>query len=224
MFNDGDTMDHAKLICILVMAVACAEGPALRPSAPAPSGVRASCERGCPNATSPVVGLDLPERSKLLGRLWARGYQVYACEQDASGSWKWNVEPDAQLFTDAEGLSPWGRHDAVEVNEGGTVRKFPEWTNVKGTFIGVKLQAAPSRNPGSAASLLIGRKEVRGSGDIAGVQNVVRNNPTGGQQPPATDCSADTPKDRRTQRVPYSTEYDFYGDCCPSEWIGPPAR
>ncbi|HTV86802.1 MAG TPA: DUF3455 domain-containing protein [Dyella sp.] len=126
---------------------------------------------------------------------FAKGVQIYTCKASGSG-YAWALKaPDASL-ADAKG-HPIAKHFA------GPTWQAPDGSAVVGTPINV----SPSPDAGAVPWLVLRARSHSGSGQMAGVQYIVRTRTEGGVAP-ATGCDASHAGGE--VRVPYSAVYLFF--------------
>lgn len=151
-----------------------------------------------PVPASPVPAALVPAGERLVGRIAARGVQIYECRavpSAASGAEWVFVAPEADLY-DLQGL-PAGRHYAG-----------PRWEATDGSRIVGSVKArADAPQAGAIPWLLLGTRSDGGEGRWARVTSVQRLNTVGGTAP-ARPCDAAALGS--TERVPYRADYLFF--------------
>lgn len=133
----------------------------------------------------------------LVLRAHARGDQIYTCQQNAY-TFSWVLKaPDAQLMDDNGNVI--GRHFAG-----------PSWQLNDGSQVVGRATArtdAPDKSDVPWLTLAVVNET--GQGRLEHVTTIKRVNTHGGQ-PPAGGCDADHVG--RDTRVPYTADYEFYGN------------
>ena len=135
--------------------------------------------------------------ANLFGAL-ASGYQIYRCEANAEGRYRWALKsPDAALYDDQG--NTFGSHYAG-----------PVWQSNDGSHIvGEVIAKVASPNDANAVAWLLVRvKARRGDGIFNNITYVNRVNTEGGQAPQDT-CNETRLGDE--YRARYSAVYYFYG-------------
>jgi len=149
-------------------------------------------------ATAPAVPAALvPAGETAVGRVAARGVQIYECRAKAGAAgaeWAF-VGPEAELL-DASG-APAGKHYAG-----------PHWEDRDGSKIVGSVKArADAPTAGAIPWLLLTTRSVGTSGRLAGVTSIQRVNTVGGLAPTG-GCDAGTIG--RSARVPYTADYVLF--------------
>jgi hypothetical protein len=150
-------------------------------------------------AAAAVPQVLAPKAGELVDAIAARGTQIYECRADATapGGARWVfAAPKADLY-DRSG-KPVGRH------YGG-----PHWEAADGSRIVGALEARADAPQADAIPwLLLSARSAGGPGRFAKVTSVQRVNTIGGNVP-TVPCDAAAVG--RTETVPYSADYLFYG-------------
>ena len=124
--------------------------------------------------------------------LRARGVQIYACEQTASG-FQWRFKGPEAVLMDTAGAEV-GRHFAG-----------PSWRAADGSaVVGEVVASSPAPQPGAIPWLILRAKSHEGSGAYAAVSHIIRSHTQGGVAP-GTPC--DQHHAGSEARVPYEASY-----------------
>lgn len=158
-----------------------------------PAVVLAAC------ASAPAVPAALvPAGETAIGRVAARGVQIYECraKPGAAAGTEWAfVAPEAELF-DAAGR-PAGKHYAG-----------PHWEHGDGSKVVASVKArADAPATGAIPWLLLTARSVGGAGRYAKVTSIQRINTVGGLAP-AGGCDATALG--KPARVPYTADYVLF--------------
>ncbi len=146
--------------------------------------------------TAVPANLSVPSSAKLVLTTFARGVQIYKCQQAADGKFAWAfVAPRADLF-DRDGGKIVGKHYA------GPHWELPDGSKVSGTVS----QRSDAPKPASIPWLLLATKS-QGAGLLAGVTYIQRVNTVEGIAP-TTPCSAENLG--REAQVPYTADYYYF--------------
>jgi len=144
-----------------------------------------------------ALGVEAPAGLTLVRRVQAGGAQLYSCRAAADGSIAWTlVGPKALLFND-DG-SDFGMHTSG-----------PRWTATDGSSIladGAHPLARVERD-GSIPALALRVVSSTGSGVLANIKEVTRNETEGGKAP-AEGCDAEHQSAMIAKR--YTAVYAFY--------------
>jgi hypothetical protein len=126
---------------------------------------------------------------------FGKGVQIYTCTP-SNDTYAWTLKaPDATL-RDAKGKVI-GKHFAG-----------PSWQANDGSrVVGEPLNVSPSPDPGAIPWLVLHAKSHAGTGEMAGVEYVVRTRTEGGMAP-TSGCDASHAN--AELRVPYSAIYLFF--------------
>jgi hypothetical protein len=150
----------------------------------------------CASAPAVPPGL-VPAGETTVGRVAARGVQIYECRAKAGATgaeWAF-VGPEAELL-DASG-APVGKHYAG-----------PHWEDRDGSkIVGTVKARADAPAAGAVPWLLLTTRSVGGSGRLAKVTSIQRVNTVGGVAPTG-GCDAGTLG--RSARVPYTADYVLF--------------
>lgn len=159
------------------------------------SGLLAACA-GTPSV--PVPSALVPAGEAAVGRVAARGVQIYECRAKggAPGGAEWTfVAPEAELF-DASGHSV-GKHYAG-----------PHWEDADGSkLVGSVKARADAPAAGAIPWLLLNAKSVGAAGKLAKVTSIQRINTVGGIAPVG---GCDTTTLGKPARVPYTADYVLF--------------
>ncbi|HSW03828.1 DUF3455 domain-containing protein [Aquabacterium sp.] len=147
---------------------------------------------------TPVPANLVPAGEKAIGRVAARGVQIYECRAKAGGAvgteWAF-VAPEAELLDTAG--QPAGKHYAG-----------PHWEALDGSkIVGTVKARADAPLAGAIPWLLLSTRSVGSDGRFAKVSSVQRLNTIGGAAP-AAGCDAGTLG--RSTRVPYTADYVLF--------------
>ena len=139
--------------------------------------------------------IQAPANEQLLLQVYAKGDQVYICQEGVT-QFVWTLKaPDAQLF-DKDGKA-FGKHFAG-----------PSWEANDGSRVTGKAVAnAPSPDTDSIPWLLVNIVNHEGKGVLSRATSIQRLNTKGGKAP-ASGC--DAAHTGQEIRVPYSADYLFY--------------
>jgi hypothetical protein len=147
-----------------------------------------------------TASLAVPAGNQLFLHLYAKGIQAYRCVQDQKDTTRFSwlfVEPDADLYADADYKLTKGRH-----------YKGPTWESTDGSkVVGKKLQQTDAPELAAVPWLLLGATSVTGSGTFSGTTFIQRINTHSGQAPP---FAADRQHLGQEVDVQYTAEYLFY--------------
>jgi hypothetical protein len=160
-------------------------------------GLSAVLLSACASAP-PVPSVLVPAGESAVGRIAARGVQIYECRAKAGapGGTEWAfVGPEADLF-DASGY-PAGKHYAG-----------PHWEAGDGSKVVGSVKArVDAPVAGAIPWLLLTAKSVGNNGKLSKVTSIQRVNTVGGVAP-AAGCDATTIG--KGARVPYSADYVLF--------------
>jgi hypothetical protein len=144
--------------------------------------------------------LRVPAGNRLFLHVYAKGVQIYRCEQNRNdtNSYTWIfVAPAADLFTDANYKTFAGKHYA------GPVWELSDSSKV----IGKKLQQTDPADSNAIPWLLLSASSGSGSGALSSTTFIQRVNTKGGKPGP---IPADKAHAGSRIEVPYTAEYLFY--------------
>ncbi len=156
-------------------------------------------------ALAGLEGPDVPpkiqveEGNKVFLKRHAIGVQIYACNPTTGGSYAWGfVAPRADLY-DSKGTLR------------GTHYAGPTWKDQDGSTVkATRVDGVPGKN-GAIPELLL-KKSTASAGDdgdrLLNTTFIQRVATTGGAEPPAADCNAETSGTR--EEVPYTADYYFW--------------
>ena len=160
---------------------------------------------GVARAQTMPSALAVPEGSKLIWHVYAKGVQVYVCMQDPKDTsrYVWTFsEPRASLYSKDNYRTQIGKHYLNPTSE-------PTWESTDGTILSaVKVQQAPAPDTTAIPWLLLKTTASSGFGPLRGVTYVQRVQTKGGKP-----SAADANRAHKGQyiEVPYTAEYLFYG-------------
>lgn len=146
--------------------------------------------------------LKVPDGNQLFLHAFAKGVQIYRCEQDATDTDRFSwvlVGPDANLYADPGYDSLLGKHYAG-----------PTWESTDGSKVtGIKIQQANAPDPGSIPWLLLrsGSDSHADSGMFSKISFIQRLATKGGKAPLT---AADKAHKGEEVHIVYTAEYFFY--------------
>jgi hypothetical protein len=149
--------------------------------------------------------IQVPENSRLIKQVYAKGVQTYICTQDAKDTsrYTWTfTEPRADLYADSSYHQLVGKH----YFEHG---KNPAWEYNDGSKVtGIKIQQANSPDSFAIPWLLLKAAGTSGTGILTPVTFIQRIRTKGGKAPATAKLS----QKGQILEVPYTAEYLFYGE------------
>lgn len=144
------------------------------------------------------ASIQVPDDVAYLFQTKASGYQIYRCEADTEGGYRWALKaPDATLYDDQG--NTFGSHYA------GPIWQANDGSHIVGE---VAAKVASPDDANAVAWLLVKVKARAGDGIFNNVTYINRVNTEGGQTPENT-CNTTRLGDE--YRARYSTVYYFYG-------------
>jgi hypothetical protein len=154
------------------------------------------------NSSIPV-SIQVPDGSKLIRHVYAKGVQIYVCTQDSKDTthYTWTLTgPRAELYADSTYHQLIGKHYFAN-------GKIPTWEYTDNSRVsGLKLQQADSPDSFAIPWLLLKVAAERSSGALKPVSFIQRLRTKGGKAP----ATADPSQKGKSQDVPYTAEYFFY--------------
>lgn len=177
---------RSAVATMVIAAVACLALPT--------AGARATSD--VPPVPSPRIQVEDGHKPFLLAH--ANGVQIYACSATPDGP-KWRlVAPRANLYTDGGALI--GTHFAG-----------PTWEAKDGSYVKATRVDGVTVDPTAIPWLLLKASTTAAGPDgdrLAHTSYIQRINTTGGLEPAAAECTADTIGAER--EIPYTADYRFW--------------
>jgi len=149
--------------------------------------------------------IQVNESSKLIIHAYAKGVQVYVCQQDPKDTSKfvWIFKaPRATLYADSSYQQVIGKH---YFNQSGS----PTWESTDGSSVsGAKLQQVNSPDQLAIPWLLLKATLTQGAGILKATTFIQRLFTKGGKAP----VGADSWQKGKYVEIPYTAEYLFYSE------------